>query len=111
MTDPSFPSVLTAGAPTLTLTALLVPVVAAPAVPEARAQQQHQQRAPGADVRNAPAETQQTPDPPGSGDPDGVPLGGLEWLALAGGAYAANRLRRRGKGDDEDEDNVDRDFR
>jgi hypothetical protein len=126
MTDPSFPSVLTAGAPTLTLTALVVVLIAAaPAVPEARAQQQHQQRAPGAnmqnapkvitknpisdaqkrapgaDLRNAPAETQQTPDPPNE-PADGAPLGGLEWLALAGGAYAANRLRKRGK-DDEDE--------
>lgn len=27
--------------------------------------------------------------------PDPVPLGGLEWLALAGGAYAVNRMRRR----------------
>jgi hypothetical protein len=98
MTAPSFPSVLAAGAPTLTLTALLVLVAAAPAVPEARAQQQHQQRAPGADVRNAPAETH-TPPPP-SDDPDGAPLGGLEWLALAGGAYAANRLRKRGKDDE-----------
>ncbi|PSQ82862.1 MAG: hypothetical protein BRD44_06460 [Bacteroidetes bacterium QS_7_67_15] len=128
MTAPSFPSVLAAGAPTLTLTALLVVLIAAaPAVPEARAQQQHQQRAPGAnmqnaprvitknpisdaqkrapgaDVRNAPAETQTPPPPGGSDDPDGAPLGGLEWLALAGGAYAANRLRKRGKDDDEGE--------
>ena len=100
MTDSSFPSVLTAGAPTLTLTALLVLLVAAaPVVPEARAQQQHQQRAPGANVQNAPAETH-VPNSPS--DPEGAPLGGLEWLALAGGAYAANRLRKRGKDDDDE---------
>ena len=100
MTDSAFPSVLTAGAPTLTLTALLVLLIAAaPAVPEAHAQQQYQQRAPGANVQNAPVETH-VPSP--SDDPEGVPLGGLEWLALAGGAYAANRLRKRGKDDDDE---------
>ena len=51
--------------------------------------------------QRAPAQTH-TPGPP---DPASqAPLGGLEWLALAGGAYAVHRLRRRRKDDDADDD-------
>jgi len=39
-----------------------------------------------------------TPD-----DPDQVPLGGAEWLAAAGAAYALNRLRKEEGDDSEDE--------
>lgn len=38
------------------------------------------------------------------GDPNQVPLGGAEWLAAAGAAYALNRLRKEGGADDETED-------
>jgi len=36
-----------------------------------------------------------TSDPDTPGDPNQVPLGGPEWLAAAGAAYALNRLRER----------------
>ena len=48
----------------------------------------------GARSNSAPG----TPD-----DPDQVPLGGAEWLAAAGAAYALNRLRKEEDDDSEDE--------
>jgi len=46
-----------------------------------------------------------TNDAPGTpGDPDQVPLGGAEWLAAAGAAYALNRLRKGESEDAEDKD-------
>lgn len=46
------------------------------------------------------------PPPPGGGDaPPQVPIdGGLSLLALAGGAYAVRRLRKKGKREDETEE-------
>lgn len=46
--------------------------------------------------QRAPAQTHTPgpPDPENDGSPEQTPLGGLEWLALAGGAYAARRLYR-----------------
>ena len=46
----------------------------------------------GARSNSAPG----TPD-----DPDQVPLGGAEWLAAAGAAYAFNRLRKTGEEESE----------
>ncbi|PSQ89987.1 MAG: hypothetical protein BRD30_05210 [Bacteroidetes bacterium QH_2_63_10] len=42
--------------------------------------------------------------PDGDGGPNQVPLGGAEWLAAAGAAYALNRLRKEGNGEDEESD-------
>lgn len=39
-------------------------------------------------------------------DPDQVPLGGAEWLATAGAAYALNRLREEGGDEEESEDDA-----
>lgn len=52
--------------------------------------------APGQAQKN----TSPTPGPPTQGQQ--VPLGGAEWLAAAGAAYALNRLRKE-NGDDEDD--------
>jgi hypothetical protein len=42
---------------------------------------------------------------PGTPDaPNQVPLGGAEWLAAAGAAYAVNRLRRNQEGEDDSGD-------
>jgi len=48
------------------------------------------------------AQTNQAPGPP-SGPSQEVPLGGAEWLAAAGAAYALNRLRKETGDDAEDE--------
>ena len=57
---------------------------------------------------NAPGGTAQTNDPGTPGDPtQDVPLGGAEWLAAAGAAYALNRLRRSQGAEDEDEGSED----
>jgi len=46
-----------------------------------------------------------TSSPPGTPeDPNQVPLGGAEWLAAAGAAYALNRLRKEGAGEADDEE-------
>ena len=52
-----------------------------------------------------PSSTAQTngPGTPTSSDPSQTPLGGAEWLAAAGAAYALNRLRD----DESDEDDED----
>jgi len=58
--------------------------------------------------RQSPGGTAQTNDGSAPGTPsegEQVPLGGAEWLAAAGAAYALNRLRK--EGDDEDEDDSD----
>ena len=54
---------------------------------------------------NAPGGNAQTnSNAPGTPDPvNQVPLGGAEWLAAAGAAYALNRLRRQ-SGDSEEKD-------
>ena len=39
--------------------------------------------------------------------PDQVPLGGAEWLAAAGAAYALNRLRKQNGADDKDKESDD----
>jgi hypothetical protein len=36
-------------------------------------------------------------------EPNQVPLGGAEWLAAAGAAYAMNRLRNEGEDDEDDQ--------
>ncbi len=54
----------------------------------------------GANTPGGTAQTNNAPDTPGN--PNQVPLGGAEWLAAAGAAYALNRLRK--DGDDEDDD-------
>ena len=43
-------------------------------------------------------------DPGTPEDPNQVPLGGAEWLAAAGAAYALNRLRERESTDDESDE-------
>ncbi len=51
----------------------------------------------GAETNNNPG----TPD-----NPDQVPLGGAEYLAAAGAAYALNRLRKNGDEEDEESDDM-----
>lgn len=49
-----------------------------------------------ASAKNGRRTTSAPPDPPGSDEPPQVPVdGGLGWLAAAGAAYAANRLRKQ----------------
>ena len=56
----------------------------------------------GADI---PGQAQANDGPGMPSDPNQVPLGGAEWLAAAGAAYALNRLRKReGDGPDDEED-------
>jgi hypothetical protein len=50
----------------------------------------------------APDVSAQTNNPGTPTNPNQVPLGGAEWLAAAGAAYALNRLRK--EGDDEDDE-------
>jgi hypothetical protein len=40
---------------------------------------------------------QAQPGNPGNGDPDVVPITGLEYLLIGGGVYGASRLMRRKK--------------
>jgi hypothetical protein len=47
---------------------------------------------------------QSAPAPGPGDDPDNVPLGGAEWLAAAGAAYAVRRLQKRGIAESEDDD-------
>ena len=56
----------------------------------------------GADTPGGTAQTDSGPDTPD--DPNQVPLGGAEWLAAAGAAYALNRLRDDESDEDDDED-------
>jgi len=51
------------------------------------------------------AQTNDAPNMPSN--PDQVPLGGAEYLAAAGAAYALNRLRKQNGEDDEDEESDD----
>ena len=54
---------------------------------------------------NTPGGTAQTNDPGTPGDPtQDVPLGGAEWLAAAGAAYAIKRLREEGEQDEEEDE-------
>jgi hypothetical protein len=54
---------------------------------------------------NTPGGTAQTNNGPGTpDDPSQTPLGGAEWLAAAGAAYALNRLRDDESDEDDDED-------
>ena len=53
---------------------------------------------------NTPGGTAQTSGPGTPDDPNQVPLGGAEWLAAAGAAYALNRLRDDESDEDDDED-------
>jgi hypothetical protein len=54
---------------------------------------------------NTPGGTAQTNDPGTPGDPtQDVPLGGAEWLAAAGAAYAIKRLREEGAEDEEEDE-------
>ena len=50
-----------------------------------------------------PGGAQTNNDPGTPSDPNQVPLGGAEWLAAAGAAYALNRLRKETGDDAEDE--------
>ena len=52
---------------------------------------------------NTPGGAQTNDGPSTPSDPSQVPLGGAEWLAAAGAAYALNRLRDD-ESDEEDED-------
>jgi len=55
----------------------------------------------------APGGSAQTNSGPGMpGDRNQVPLGGAEWLAAAGAAYALNRLRKRKEDPSEDEEDL-----
>jgi hypothetical protein len=58
----------------------------------------------GATSPSGQAQTNNNPGTPTS--PDQVPLGGAEYLAAAGAAYALNRLRKNGD-DEEDEESDD----
>jgi hypothetical protein len=54
---------------------------------------------------NAPGGTAQSNSDPGTPqNPNQVPLGGTEWLAAAGAAYALNRLRKSESTDEPDEE-------
>lgn len=57
---------------------------------------------------NAPGGNAQTSSPaPGTPtQPNQVPLGGAEYLAAAGAAYALNRLRKNGDDEDEEDDDM-----
>ena len=58
---------------------------------------------PGGTQTPRQAQTNSGPNTPS--DPNQTPLGGAEWLAAAGAAYALNRLRKReGDGPDDEED-------
>lgn len=52
-----------------------------------------------------PSDGAQTQAPTAPSDPSQVPLGGAEWVAAAGAAYALNRVRKDASegGDDEEE--------
>jgi len=59
----------------------------------------------GANPTGGRAQTNDGPDMPGgSGGPPQAPIGGAEWLAAAGAAYALNRLRKGESEDAEDKD-------
>jgi len=58
-------------------------------------------RAPGEATTASGTGPSSTSNPGTPDDPDQVPLGGTEWLAAAGAAYALNRLRERESTDDE----------
>jgi hypothetical protein len=47
-----------------------------------------------------------TSNPGTPSDPSQVPLGGAEWLAAAGAAYALNRLRKEEGEEDEETDDM-----
>lgn len=55
----------------------------------------------GATPTGGGAQTSDGPDMPDS--PPQAPIGGAEWLAAAGAAYALNRLRKRESADESDE--------
>ena len=76
-------------------------------VTDATAQSVPDWAAPGGGVATAPQSDARAgnhvPDPPTT--PPQVPIdGGLGLLALAGGAYAVRRLRKKGKGEHETEE-------
>ena len=54
---------------------------------------------PGGTQTPGQAQTNSGPNTPSA--PNQVPLGGAEWLAAAGAAYALNRLRKDGNGEGE----------
>lgn len=59
---------------------------------------------PSGEATTASGSGASTSSPPGTPEePNQVPLGGAEWLAAVGAAYAANRLRRRSAMDDDEE--------
>jgi len=103
------------------LTGLMIVLVAPGAAP---AQQQHEgnsrhelnlpawsrpspmERPYSQDAPQAPPDVQQQPlsvPEPGDGPPQ-APLGGVEWLALAGGVYAISRLRHDPSSDDDEDE-------
>jgi hypothetical protein len=57
---------------------------------------------PGGTQTPGQAQTNSGPNTPS--DPNQTPLGGAEWLAAAGAAYALNRLRKDEDGEDEESD-------
>jgi hypothetical protein len=59
----------------------------------------------GANPQGGRAQTNDGPNmPDGSDGPPQAPLGGAEWLAAAGAAYALNRLRKRESTNEPDEE-------
>lgn len=60
-------------------------------------------RSPGEATTASGARHNTNSDPGTPGDPDQVPLGGTEWLAAAGAAYALNRLHKGGGEESEDD--------
>jgi hypothetical protein len=62
---------------------------------------------PSGDASTASAGGEVQTNTPGTPDnPDQVPLGGAEWLAAAGAAYALNRLREEDGDEEEPEDDA-----
>jgi hypothetical protein len=63
-------------------------------------------RAPGEATTASGTGPSSTSNPGTPDDPDQVPLGGTEWLAAAGAAYALNRLREEDGDEEESEDDA-----
>ena len=76
-----------------------VPDYAEPAPPSPQGSRSGGARSPGTSA--------QTNDPGTPTEPTQTPLGGAEWLAAAGAAYAIRRLRRSQGEQDEDEGSED----
>jgi len=69
-----------------------------------RSRSENAENGPSGEATTASGSGANTNSPPGTpGEPAQAPVGGLEWLAAAGAAYAVNRLRRRSAMDEDEE--------